>query len=98
MLRAEWFTGLAVALIVPALVCPPLLRAPNRLWGKLAHALGWVNSRVLLSALFIGIVTPLGLALRATGRDPLHRRKPVGSGWTAYPARQRDPKHYERMY
>jgi len=64
---------------------------------RLAHVLGWVNSRVLLTALFFLVLTPMGLVLRLAGRDPLRLRRREGSGWSPYPPRFRDPKHYERM-
>ena len=88
---------LAVALLGAALVVPAVLRGPRRAWMGLAHALGWVNTRILLSVVFLLVLTPVGVALRLLGWDPL-RRRPVGPGWTPYPERRRDPRHYEKMY
>ena len=89
----------AVGLWVLALIRPSLLRLPSALWWRLAHGLGWVNSRVLLSALFVLILTPVAVVLRCAGWDPLRIRKsPRGSGWVPSPERHQDPKHYERMY
>ena len=91
--------GIAVALLVPAALRPSLLRAPSAWWWRLARALGWINSRVLLSACFFLILTPAAVVLRACGRDPLRLKRPGrGSGWLPYPERARDPKHYERMF
>ena len=91
--------GVAVALIVPAVVRPELLRVPSAVWWRLARVLGWINSRLLLSACFFLILTPVSLLLRLRGRDPLRlKRQGRGSGWLAYPERVRDPKHYERMF
>lgn len=98
-IRAGVWGGLAVALLVPAVINPSLLRAPSRVWRRLAQGLGWVNSRVLLSALFAFVLTPMGVALRLGGWDPLRRqRRRQTSGWLPYPERIRDPKHYERMF
>jgi hypothetical protein len=44
------------------------------------------------------VLTPLGLIWRVTGKDPLSRKRARWNGWSAYPARYRDRKHYERMY
>lgn len=94
---APWIlAGVAVWLIGFALVQPSLLAIPSALWWRLAHMLGWVNSRVLLSALYFGILTPVGLLKRAGGWDPLRLKRTRASGWVAYPSR--DPKHYERMF
>ncbi|HSE96487.1 MAG TPA: SxtJ family membrane protein [Methylomirabilota bacterium] len=88
---------LAGVLLGAALVAPAILRWPRRGWMRLAHALGWVNTRILLSVVFFLIVTPVGVVLRLCGWDPLGRR-PAGAGWTSYPERRRDPRHYEKMY
>lgn len=77
--------GVAVILIVPALVRPALLCGPSGLWWRFSHLLGWVNTRVLLSALFVAVLTPVGVLMRVGGWDPLRRRqRPEGSGWVAY--------------
>ena len=45
------------------------------------------------------LVLPPGLYWwRVTGKDPLARRRDRWPGWTPYPERYRDPKHYKRMY
>jgi hypothetical protein len=75
-----------------------LLALPSAAWWAFARALGYVNSRVLLSLAFFLVLTPLGVVWRLTGRDPLMRRRSNFPGWTAYPARYRNGKHFERMY
>ena len=61
-------------------------------------AAGFV-ARLLLSAAFFLVLTPVGLAVRLVGWDPLWRRKGRRhSGWVPYPKRFHDVKHYERMY
>lgn len=99
-MTAATVTGvLAAVLILPALVWPSLLQRPANLWFRFSHLLGWVNTRILLSTLFILVLTPLGIVMRLFGWDPLgRRRRPATAGWAAYSARQREPKHYERMY
>lgn len=90
---------LALGLLVPAVIRPSALRIPSALWWRFAQALGWFNARVLLSAVFFLVATPLGLGLRLAGWDPLRLRNRVrGSGWTPYPERMRDVKHYEHLY
>jgi len=41
--------------------------------------IGWVVSNLLLRVVFYGVVTPLGLVFRLTGRDALSLRRPQGS-------------------
>jgi multisubunit Na+/H+ antiporter MnhG subunit len=43
-------------------------------WMKFAHALGWVNTRILLVLFFFLIITPVSLFMRMIGKDLLSRR------------------------
>jgi hypothetical protein len=96
--RAEWVGGLGTLLLVLGLVRPSLLKWPSAAWWRFAKALGYVNARILLTILFGLVLTPLGLLWRLTGKDPLLRRREQWNGWSAYPERYRNRKHYERMY
>jgi hypothetical protein len=96
--RAEWVGGVGTVLLVLGLVRPSLLAWPSVLWWRFAKALGYVNARVLLTVLFGIVLTPLGLIWRLTGKDPLARRRGQWNGWSEYPPRYRDRRHYERMF
>jgi hypothetical protein len=70
-----------------------------RLWMRFARALGWVNSRILLTIFFFGIITPYGALQRALGRDRLGRRwRAAPPAWTPPPSRLRDANHYDHLY
>lgn len=45
-----------------------------RLWMRLAAVMGWVNTRILLGLMFFLVFTPIALARRALGHDPLELR------------------------
>lgn len=78
---------------------PKWLVVPNRLWMGLAEAMGFVMTRVILGVVFFLFVTPIGLARRLFGGDPLGRRAArTESYWKPYTERRRSPKHYEKMY
>lgn len=110
-LRLWWFyrgkfeiAGFVLTLIGSALVlfgafAPRLLVTPRKLWMKLAEGMAYVSSRVILAIVFFLILTPIGLVKRAMGWDPLQRRaRTRDSYWEPYPERQKDPRHYEKMY
>jgi len=96
--RAEIVGGIGVVLLLGGLLAPRLLKWPSALWWRFSRALGYVNARVLLSILFLLVLTPIGLAWRLLGKDPLARRRDRWPGWSPYPERYRDPKHYSRMF
>jgi hypothetical protein len=87
------------ALVLFGIVAPRVLVGPRRVWMKLAEGMAYVSSRVILALIFFLVLTPIGLIKRAMGWDPLHRRAASrGSFWQPYPARQHDPRHYEKMF
>jgi hypothetical protein len=40
---------------------------------RLGEVLGWINTRVILGAIFFLLFTPLGLYMRLRGKDPMRR-------------------------
>lgn len=84
-------------LVVLGLVAPGLLRIPNRIWWRFAQVLGWINSRVLLTAFFVLVLTPVGIVMRLLGRNPL-RTSASTTTWLRVDATRRGPRHYERMF
>ena len=93
------FAGAALALAAAGLLAPALARRFHVLWMKLASALGYVNSRVLLTLLFYLVFTPYGFASRLFKRDPLNRRRPRGeSYWTPRKATRQTREGFERLF
>jgi hypothetical protein len=98
MTRAEVFAAIGAFLLFFGLVYPPLLKWPSALWWKFARTLGHINARVWLTVLFGIVLVPVSLLWRITGKDPLTRKQSQWPGWSSYPSRYRDTKHYSRMY
>ena len=93
------FLGGGVLLVVLGLVLPRALVWPNRLWMKLAEAMSFVMTHIILALVFFLVVLPIGVVKRMMGWDPLRRRaKPAASYWQPYSPRQRDKRHYEKMW
>jgi uncharacterized membrane protein YgdD (TMEM256/DUF423 family) len=86
-------------LVLLGLISPAALVWPNKAWTALAEVLSFVTTRIILAFVFFVIVTPIGLIKRLFGWDPLHRRATKSdSYWKPYSERQRDPRHYEKMF
>ncbi len=86
-------------LIVLGLVIPRVLVWPNRGWMLLAEGLSFVTTRIILGLVFFLVITPIGVVKRFSGWDPLSRRGARSdSYWKPYSERQRDPRHYEKMF
>lgn len=69
-----WALALAAALLTAALIRPRLLALPNRLWFRLGSALSRIVNPLVLGIVFVFVVTPTALVMRALGRDPLRLR------------------------
>jgi hypothetical protein len=69
-----WALVLAGPLVLAAIAFPRALRYPYRGWMFVGHCLGWVNTRILMTAVFYVMVTPAALVMRALKRDSMTRR------------------------
>lgn len=97
-----WWSGKSLYpyLLVPGAVLvfgglffPALLKPLQKAWMTLAVIMGWVMTRVILSALFFLVVTPMGLLARLFGKDflSLKRKSSRESYWHL-----REDKEYDR--
>jgi saxitoxin biosynthesis operon SxtJ-like protein len=89
-----WALGAAVLLALPAALHPPLLARPYRAWMAVGHALGWINTRVILTLFFCLVLTPVGLVMRLVGRDPMRRAYDPKAASYRQP---RDPRAADHM-
>jgi hypothetical protein len=64
----------------------------------LGHALGWINSRILLSLVFYLVVTPIGFAIRLFGRDPMRRGFDREAPSYRIPREPRPGEHMRRQF
>ena len=95
---SNWLWWAGTAFLLPSFLFPPLLRPVYKVWMRIGHVMGLVNSKLILTAVFVLLFTPLGLLLRLFGRDLLRikRMATSDSNWDEVPTRT--PNHYERPY
>jgi saxitoxin biosynthesis operon SxtJ-like protein len=90
---------LGALLVLLGILIPRALVYPNKAWMALAEALSYVSTRIVLGFVYFFVITPIGLIKRMTGWDPLNRRAPRSETyWRDYSARQKDTRHYEKMF
>ncbi|MEB3350757.1 MAG: SxtJ family membrane protein [Cyanobacteriota bacterium] len=73
-----WIGGPALML---GIAWPRALAWPYRGWMALGHALGWINSHLILGAVFVLVLQPIALLMRTLGHDPLRRRRGGGESY-----------------
>ena len=95
--RVLW--TLAALLIVPGAIAPAVLGPVHRVWMAFATVLGHVNTRIILTALFYLVMTPVGLIMRLF-RDPLDRslRDRSTTQWIKREPQSVEPERYERQF
>jgi multisubunit Na+/H+ antiporter MnhG subunit len=91
--------ALGVFLVAPGLVAPQILAPVHRGWMAAASVLSKVNTRIILTALFYTVLTPIGCVLRLV-RDPLGRslKESQKSNWVRRAPCPHDPSTYERQF
>jgi hypothetical protein len=93
------FASAGAVLVVAGLLIPTAARAFHTAWMRFAEALGYVNSRVLLTLMYYLAVTPYGLISRLAGRDPLRRRgKAAESYWIERKKTRQEREQFERLF
>ena len=87
-------------LITAGVIVPKLLTPVYWLWMKLAHLLGWVNTRLLLGIVFFVIITPMAIVMKIFGRDALNRKidKGTDSYWLPRPPITSIKEYCERQF
>lgn len=89
-----------MALLILGLAVPTVLRPIQRPWMTLSVTIGWVMTNVLTSLFFFLMVTPVGLAMRISGKDILETSidRNRESYWIRRPQEAIDPASYEKQF
>lgn len=62
------------ALLIPLGLAAPTFLAPIfKVWMKIGHVMGWINTRIILGVLYFGLITPMGVVMRMFGWDSMSR-------------------------
>jgi hypothetical protein len=82
-----------------AAAAPAWLRPLYVALGLLGAPIGFMVSHVILAIVYYGILTPIGLAMRLAGRDPLYRKfdRSAGTYWVRRP-QAAEAKRYFRQF
>ena len=92
-----WGAGAGLALVYYSV---PALRRPMFVgWMYAAYPIGLLVSHLLLGLVYFGVVTPIGLLMRAVGHDPMARRfdRSASTYWIAR-KQARDVRRYFRQF
>lgn len=68
-----WAISVGGLLVGLGLAIPASLKYIHYIWMKIGHVLGYINTRILLGVIFYGMITPMGVIMRLSGKDSMHR-------------------------
>ena len=77
-----WFWTFAGISLAAAIFAPRGLSRIYTVFMKIAHAIGWFNTRVILILVYYLVLTPIGILMRIFGKDPLS--KTIDKGAASY--------------
>lgn len=95
-----WALAVAALFLTVALLLPSALAILNRLWMRLGLLLNRIVSPIALGIVFLLSVLPVGLMMRALGKDPLRlKRDPsANSYWIPRDPPGPDPKTMNHLF
>lgn len=70
-----WAFGLSAGCLALSLAAPRVLRPLNVVWFKFGLLLHKIMSPLIMGFLFFSTITPIGILLRATGKDPMRLKR-----------------------
>lgn len=96
--RLLWSAGVLVPLI--GWFVPTFMRVIFVGMSYLAWPVGFIVSHVVLAAVYYLVLTPIGLAARIVGYDPMRRHfdRRAGSYWIERPRRSAGSHRYFRQF
>lgn len=69
----NWTLFIAIPFLIIAIIKPNLLDSPFKIWMRIGHILGWLNSHIILGIVFIFILIPISIFMKIFNYDPLRK-------------------------
>lgn len=92
--------GIGSSALLGAWVEPNVFKPVYKYWMKMALALGFISSHVILALVYYLVLTPMGLLMRLLGKNPLVLRPDKGlkTYWMTKEAGNYDKQRCEKMF
>ena len=90
--------ALGALLLAAGVIVPTRLGPITRAWASLGAAISKITTPIFLGIVYYAAITPIGLLLRAVGRNPLTRHRSGTSCWVARPVSARSRRDMQRQF
>jgi len=98
MQNVLWMAVVSAVVVLVSLAAPVALRPVHWLLLKLGHAVSKVLNPVLLGVVYFVIITPMGLAMRLFGYDPMRRARDSAAESYRKPSDQTETRRFDRPF
>ena len=97
---SPYFLIFSLFFVVSGFFIPKILQPVYKVWMAFGIVVGWIMTRVILTALFYLVFTPIGLTARLFGKNFLSRRfdKDSQSYWLPKGKRTFEKERYENQF
>ncbi len=97
---AQWFCGTGLIVLCAGLFAPRMLKYAYAVFLKVAHAIGWFNTRVILIIIYFLLVTPIAIMMKIFCKDPLSRKmdKSASTYWLNRPEPKAVKEQLEKQF
>lgn len=90
--------ALGGTLVAAGLVVPARLGPVERAWMSFAHLISRVTTPIVMGAMYLLVLTPIGALRRTLGRNPLVPLEHEGGFWVRRPEGARRSKSMRRQF
>jgi hypothetical protein len=90
--------ALGLALAAAGLAMPTRLGAVERAWMGLAHAISKVTTPIVMGLMYYLVLTPIGIARRVFGANPMVHRPSAEGYWKERPEGERRTASLRRQF
>jgi hypothetical protein len=81
-----------------AAALPASLVPVHSTWLRIGHALGWINTRIILGLMFYTVFFLVGLFMKLLGNDPMSRKFDKTLDSYRVPSEERARDHLEKPF
>ena len=94
------FWGIGITILLVGLVRPRILGPVHKEWMGMSLLIGFFMTHLILALMYYFILTPVGLVMKALGKDPLRLKhdQNAKSYWIRRPRTEFARERYERMF
>ena len=94
----KWPWPLGAVFIVWALAHPASLGPVYRAWMQFGHAIGWINTRIILGLVFFAVFLPAAIVMKLMHKDPMSRKLDSEAGSYRVASRASPREQQEKPY